>query len=146
MPLPEFNKVGDLPPGVHEASLAEVVARFGGGSVQRQAVTARLTRIHELALRSGAADRLMVFGSYVTDKPDPNDIDVVLVMRDSFALRQCPAESLALFDHLRASAELGASIFWVRPGMLIVETLDQFIASWQVKRDRTRRGIVEIRV
>jgi hypothetical protein len=141
-----LNAAGDLTPGVHQASLAEVVARFGGGSSQRQAVTARLSRIHELASRTGATDRLIVFGSYVTDKPDPNDVDVVLVMRDSFALSQCPAESLALFDHGRASAELGASIFWVRPGMLTLETLEQFIASWQVKRDRTLRGIVEIRV
>lgn len=39
MPLPEFNEFGDLPAGVHPASLSEVVIRFGVGPAQRQAVT-----------------------------------------------------------------------------------------------------------
>jgi hypothetical protein len=102
-------------------------------------------RFHELATRTGALDRLIVFGSYVTEKPDPNDVDVVLVMRDDFVPSGCPPEALPLFDHARASAELGASIFWIRPGMLILETLDHFLASWQTKRDGSRRGIVEVR-
>jgi hypothetical protein len=31
MPLPAFNENGDLPEGVHKASLDEVIARFGHG-------------------------------------------------------------------------------------------------------------------
>jgi hypothetical protein len=45
MALPEFNEVGDLPEGVYEVSLAEVLARFGTGTAQREAVTIRLKRI-----------------------------------------------------------------------------------------------------
>jgi hypothetical protein len=144
MPLPEFNEEGDLPEGVYRATLSQVVARFGLGSVQREAVTARLRRIHELALSTGALQSLIVFGSYVSDKPDPNDVDVVLVMRDDFHPSTCPPEALSLFDHSRASVEFGASIFWIRPGMLLGRPLDEFITHWQVKRNRGRRGIVEV--
>jgi hypothetical protein len=28
--------------------------------------------------------------------------------------------------------------------MLILDTLDEFIEHWQIKRDRTRRGIEEL--
>ncbi len=38
----------------------------------------------------------------------------------------------------------GASIFWVRPGMLIEASIEEFIAYWEVKRDGSRRGIVEV--
>lgn len=145
MLLPEFNEHGDLPEGVLPVSFDELIARFGTGTAQRQEVTARLRRIYNLARGTGALDRLIVFGSYVTDKPEPNDVDVVLVMTDDFRLDRCPEDALPLFDHRRASAELGASIFWVRPGMLLCETLDEFIAGWQTKRDRGRRGIVEVR-
>lgn len=145
MPLPALTESGDLPPGVHQATLSEVMSRFGLGAAQRQTATARLQRIHDLATSTGFLDRLIVFGSYVTDKTEPNDVDVILVMRDDFALASCSADQLALFDHDRASRELGASIFWVRPSMLILETLDHFIASWQVKRDGTKRGIVEVK-
>ena len=75
----------------------------------------------------------------------PNDVDVILVMQDDFRLATCLAESLVLFDHSRADAELGASVFWVRPGMLFGEPLEQFLAHWERKRDGSRRGIVEIR-
>jgi predicted nucleotidyltransferase len=145
MSLPAFNEFGDMPEGIYPHSLEETIALFGSGSAQRQEVTARLMNICDLAVKTGRLDRIIVFGSYVTQKADPDDVDVVLIMRDEFALADCPQESLVLFDHARADAELGASVFWVRPAMLIVETLEQFIAGWQLTRDYRRRGIVEIR-
>jgi hypothetical protein len=145
MPLPEFNLDGDLPEGTHVATLAEVVTHLGSGTPQREAVTDRLRRIYELAVAAGYLDRLVVFGSYVSDVAEPNDIDVILVMQDDFRLENCPAASLVLFDHIRADVELGASVFWVRPGMLLGEPLEQFLAHWERKRDGRRRGIVEIR-
>jgi hypothetical protein len=143
--LPDFSEAGDLPAGRHQATLEEVIARFGSGTAQRTAITDRLRRIYDAAAATGATERLVIFGSYVSDVSDPNDVDVVLVMRDDFRIDQCPQESLALFDHGRADAELGASIFWVRPDMLLGEPLEQFLSHWELKRDGTRRGIVEVR-
>lgn len=144
MALPEFNEFGDLPEGVHQADFDEIVARFGSGSPQREEVTHRLERIRTLAVNTGFLDRLIVFGSYVTSKPDPNDVDVILVMKESFDPKNCSAAQLALFDHGRAHDELRASIFWLRPEMILGEPLDEFIALWQTKRDGGRRGIIEI--
>jgi predicted nucleotidyltransferase len=144
MPLPDFNEFGDLPEGVYQASFEEVVARFGAGSDQRRAVTDRLRRIVELAVGTGSLDRLIVFGSYVSDALAPNDVDVILIMRDEFRPEDCPTESLPLFDHRRAERDLGASVFWVRPGMLFGEPIDRFIAHWQITRDGRRRGLVEV--
>jgi hypothetical protein len=146
MPFPAFNEFGDLPEGSYMATLDEVVARFEAGSSQRQAITDRLRRICLLASATSQLDRLLVFGSYVSDVSEPNDVDVILVMRNEFRSEDCPAESLVLFDHARADRELGASIFWVRPDMLLGEPLEQFLAFWQTKRDGRRRGVVEIRL
>ena len=33
--LPEFDEVGNLPPGIHRATIEEVVQRFGVGSPER---------------------------------------------------------------------------------------------------------------
>src|SRR5206468_8006155 len=108
-----------LAEGEHPASLAEVVARFGSGTAQREAVTNRLQRIYQLAAATRHLDRLVVFGSYVSDVDEPNDVDVILVMRNDFRPEDCPAESTVLFDHTRANDELGASVFWIRPDMLL---------------------------
>ena len=145
MALPAFNEFGDLPEGVYQVTYVDVISRFGSGSPQRENVTARLERIWNLAVKTGGLERLVLFGSYVTNKVDPEDVDVILVMRDEFVLAGCPEESLVLFDHAKADAEIGASIFWIRPAMLLMETLEHFIAGWQQTRDHRRRGIVEIR-
>jgi len=71
-----------------------------------------------LAQRTGHLQRLVVFGSYVTTKALPNDVDVILVMDDEFRLKDCPSESTGLFDHAVAQARYGASIFWTRPSSL----------------------------
>ncbi|HET6879979.1 MAG TPA: hypothetical protein VFI31_07480 [Pirellulales bacterium] len=145
MPLPEFNEFGELPEGRHSATLDEVLARFGSGTSQRRAVTNRLRRIHQLAAATGQLDCLVVFGSYVTDATEPNDVDVVVVMRNDFQAENCPTEASLLFDHSRANDELGASVFWIRPDMLFGESLEQFFEFWQTTREGRRRGIVEIR-
>jgi hypothetical protein len=145
MPLPQFTHAGELPLGVHQATMDEVLAQFGSGTAQRQAVTTRLRRIYHLARATRKLERLILFGSYITAKPDPNDVDIILVMRDDFDVQVCDKESRQLFDHPRAAEAFGASVFWIRPALLVLETLEEFIAHWQVTRDQTRRGIVEVR-
>jgi hypothetical protein len=99
VPLPDFNELGELPVGIHRATLAEVTGRFGHGGARRQEVTDRLRRIHERAWGTGALARFVVFGSYVTAKEAPNDVDVVLVMADGFDPATRDEETRALFDH-----------------------------------------------
>src|SRR5947208_1860209 len=124
MPLPPFNEAGDLPEGIHSATMEEIFARFASGSDRRREVTARLERIIGLALGTGALDRLIIFGSYITSKLEPNDVDVILVMSDAFVHTACSSDAMALFDHRRGADELGASCFWIRPAMLFGEPLD----------------------
>lgn len=144
MPLPEFDSHGDLPIGVHRASLDEVLARFGHDTPQRQLVTARLLRVYALASGTGKLERFIIFGSYVTAKPDPHDVDIILVMRDDFQEQDYTDEVLPVLDHLRSQRELGASVFWTRPGAVLLETVDEFLAYWQVTRELGSRGIIEV--
>ena len=145
MPLPNLNHAGELPIGIHQATINEVIAQFGSGTLQREIVTARLQRIYQIAKRTGNLQRLIIFGSYITAKSEPNDVDVVIIFSDDFDLTVCSEDVKWLLNHQKAENEFGASIFWIRPSLLLLETLDEFIESWQVKRDGTRRGIIEVR-
>jgi hypothetical protein len=143
MKLPAFNEEGDLPPGVHRATLQDVLERFGQGSVQRRAVAARLSRLYQLAVSTGHLARFVVFGSFVTAKADPNDVDVILLMEESFDLTAVTSEAALLFQHMEAEAHFGASVFWTkRSGALGGE--QAMIEYWQVRREGGQRGIVEI--
>ena len=108
MPWPAFNELGDLPIGVYRATLAEVIAHFGHGTAQRITITARLERIYALARRTGAVQRFIIFGSYVTAEPNPRDVDIFLVMRGGFQPREAPPEAQRLFDTTQRKAS------WVR--------------------------------
>ena len=99
MPLPDFNPDGDLPPGIYAASWSEVAEGFGAGIGQRELCTRHLAHVYELAKRTGCLQRLVIFGSYVTAKTEPNDVDVILIMDDTFRLERCPMEARGLFDH-----------------------------------------------
>jgi len=142
--LPDFDEDGDLPVGVHRATLAEVLARFGQGTPQRQAVTARFLEIYRRVQATGKLERLVIFGSYVTDKAEPNDVDIILVMHNGFRDTECEDATRAVFSNERANAELGASIFWTTPSGIFVGTIDDFLGYWQITRNLTHRGIVEV--
>jgi hypothetical protein len=144
MALPQFEAHGDLPEGVHQATLAEVLALFGRGPSQRRRVTSNLLRIYDLVLSTSKLERFVIYGSYVTSKPDPNDVDIILVMRDDFSLTDCVDDVAAVFDHQRAQSELGASVFWTTRSGVLLETVQEFVAGWQIKREGSFRGIVEI--
>jgi hypothetical protein len=141
--LPAFNEEGDLPPGVHRATLTEVLERFGYGSAQRCAVADRLNRLYRLAASTGQLARFVVFGSFVTAEAEPNDVDIVLLMEDSFDLTSVTGEAALVFQHMEADAHFGASVFWVRrSGALGGE--QAMVEYWQVRREGGHRGIVEI--
>jgi hypothetical protein len=141
--LPAFSATGDLPIGVHPTSLREALAHFGVGSPQRKAVAARLERIYQIARSSGHVARFVVFGSFVTDKLEPNDVDVFLLMEDSFDSSQLTGDLQLLFDHTAAQDHFGASVFWLRR-LAAIGGEKATVEDWQAKRGGGQRGIIEI--
>ena len=130
---------------IHVADWNDIERRFGKSPEGRVRAYARLRHLYELAERTGALLRFIVFGSFVSEITAPRDIDVVLVMATDFRLEEAPRESRTLFSHPDAEARFGASIFWVREGMLPDEMMQSVLEAWQTKRDGTTRGIVEIK-
>ena len=139
-----LTATGDLPPGIHLADWAELEHRFGAGSEARLRAFAKLRLLYALAGRTGKLARFLVFGSFVTAKPVPRDIDVVLIMAEDFHQEDAPREAQTLFSHADAEARLGASVFWLRQGMLSPAIMAEFLDTWQMTREGDRRGIVEV--
>lgn len=97
------------------------------------------------ALSTGVQNPVVCGGlPSITAKLEPNDVDIVLVVQDDFREQDYDPDVFPMFDHRRAQRELGASMFVIRPAFLFGETVDDFIAHWQITRDMSRRGIVEV--
>ena len=140
---PEFNDNGDLPTGIYQATLTEILQRFGTENAQRIRLGQRLERIYSLVNSTRKVARFIVFGSFVTAKPIPGDIDIFLLMENSFDSDQVSGEAALIFDHEKVQNVLGASVFWIRK-LAAINGEQQAVEYWQIKRDNTRRGIVEV--
>ena len=80
----------------------------------------------------------------MTDKLEPNDVDVFMIMDDNFEMGSLVGEPRLLFaDHGTAQDCFGASVFWMRR-MAAISGEQTAIEDWQIRRDGTERGIVEI--
>jgi uncharacterized protein DUF6932 len=72
--IPKFDG-GVLPPGIHQASWREVEERLGWNATRQKLLLGLKALLEELA-RAGCS-RVWLDGSFVTDKLDPGDFDLV---------------------------------------------------------------------
>lgn len=90
MPIPQLDSNGLLPPGVHDCTLDEIGNTFGrfARSDRRIHLTRRLKEYLADVSAAGIGKWLYVDGSYVTDKDEPGDIDLLLILKDDVRLDQ----------------------------------------------------------
>jgi hypothetical protein len=130
--IPNFNDEGYLPLGIHRATLEEIAARFGQESEVRQVQMESLRWLVDLAWRTGV-QRIVVNGSFVTDKLEPNDVDCVLLIGPDFP-RDATAE-----------AELLAGLPFVNMELVDMEAFLQFTEkTFATDRNVVPKGMVEV--
>jgi hypothetical protein len=143
--LPALNSEGNLPEGVHLATEDEVFARFATPSARRQWLGEQLRSLLALAKATGQLARVFLWGSFVTDKEIPNDLDILLVMSTEFAIETVPTPAHVVFDHVQARLRFQADVFWTKAS-LDLQVLHLWLDTYQTGKDFTRRGIVEVLV
>ncbi|HEY6345729.1 MAG TPA: hypothetical protein VIY49_29880 [Bryobacteraceae bacterium] len=143
MVLPDLTPEGDLPVGVHAADWQELRSRFGTATLRREWLFVRLQSLIHLASSTGMLRRAFIWGSFVTAKPSPRDLDLLLVMDEAFEVEQAPKATQALFDSVQAKLLFEADVFWARIS-IGEETLQLWLETYQVSRTFRKRGIVEL--
>lgn len=141
--IPPFRADGYLPEGVHAATEAEVTFRFGSASRRRQRLVLRVRRWIELAREIGAL-RLLVDGSFITEKLDPHDVDAVILLPPDFEEQ--------IGKDIAAALELEQMLLTHRPEELFAAEdhtdWDEWIEFFGRTRelDGRRKGLVEIKL
>lgn len=97
MTIPQFNQLGYLPVGIYDCTLHEIERRFGSFKVSDRRVDlfARFKRFVHEARRTELVVWLIINGSFVSDTPLPNDIDLIVVVPrtlDIFAQELLPID------------------------------------------------------
>jgi hypothetical protein len=130
--IPPLNIDGYLPAGIHQATLEEIAARFGAESEIRRVQMESLHWVVDLARRAGVT-RIIVNGSFVTDKLEPNDVDCALL-----AAADYPREAAA-------AEELLAGLPFVELHILGPDRFDRFVQTiFGTDRALIPMGVIEI--
>ena len=140
--LPPLSEEGELPPGVHVADWQEFQSRFGT-TPRRVWLSERLRSLLELAGAGGKLRRVFVWGSFVTAKPAPKDIDILLIMAGDFEVDRIASPAQAIFDSGRARLLFESDVFWART-TIGDEMLGLWLETYQTSRMFRKRGIVEL--
>lgn len=130
--IPAFNDEGYLPPGLHQATVEEIHARFGRESELRQVQMESLRWMIKLARLTGV-QRIVVNGSFVTDKLEPNDVDCVLLVVLGF-----PRDEAAEKDLL-------SGLPFINMELVDQEGFEQFTEkTFATDRDLVPKGMIEV--
>lgn len=96
-----------------------------------------------LAAKTEKLNRVFVWGSFVTAKPSPKDLDLLLIMDEDFETDRIDARYQAVFNSTRAKLQFEADVFWAR-GSIGDELLRTWLKTYQVSRSFRKRDIVEL--
>ena len=130
--IPPFNADGYLPSGVHAATLREVAERFGQASELRRVETESIGWLVDSARRAGVR-RLIIDGSFVTDRLEPNDVDCALLLGDDYPADRAAAE------------ELEAGLPFIDMKRVRAEPFDVFVHHiFATDRDNVPKGMIEV--
>src|SRR5437660_1371164 len=130
--IPDCNEEGYLPAGIHRATLEEIATRFGQDSELRRAQMESLRWLVDLVRRAGG-QRLVVNGSFVTDKLEPNDVDCVVLIGPDFP------------HDIAAEAELLAGLPFINLELVDLDGFQQFTEkTFATDRNLVPKGMVEV--
>jgi hypothetical protein len=130
--IPDFTDDGCLPVGIHPATLEEIAARFGQEPELRRAQMESLQWLVELARRAGV-QRVVVGGSFVTDKWEPNDVDCLLLQGPAFSQDEA------------ADNELRAGLPFIQMVVVGQAEFDLYVEQiYGTDRHGNARGLVEV--
>jgi hypothetical protein len=130
--IPEFTDKGYLPAGIHRTTLEEIAARFVQESELRRVQTESLHWLVDLARHAGI-ERIIVNGSFVTDKLEPNDVDCALLGGPDYP-RSAAAET-----------ELLAGLPFIEMHILGPGRFERFVETiFGTDRTLVPKGVIEI--
>lgn len=141
--IPEFNKDGNLPEGIYRANEDEFFNRFCSSSARRKWLGDRLREFFAMLKEIDKVKRLFIWGSFVSNKESPNDVDVLLIMKEDFELEDLPDDLKTIFNYVKARVRFNMDIFWSKSS-IGGETINLWLDTYQISKDFKRRGIMEV--
>ena len=141
--IPDFMENDFLPDGIHSATIAELRERFSYFDVsdQRLRVYRGLQKLLDEAGKSGIVRRVIVAGSFVTNKSEPNDFDAILVLDQAVVNQTLRPREYNLVSRKMARRIYGGDVLAAVDGSA---ALAKYLKFFPTNRAGEPVGVVEI--
>jgi hypothetical protein len=140
-----FTEEGLLPPGIYQATLDEFKDRFVifQRSDRRFRIFAQLEKLLDQAAQARIVKRILIAGSFVSAKSEPNDFDCIVVLDPSIV-----GKPLRPFEYSLVSRQMARRMFGgdTMPALDNSTALQQYLEFFQTTRDGKRMGIVGLQL
>ena len=148
MPIPTLTNEGFLPLGVHDCSLAELRNAFGAFnySDRRPQLFRKLEEFVNALKGASIKMSVIVDGSFVTGKPEPNDIDLILVLPSGWQFNPDASPSdYNVLSRGRVKRLWGFDLLIARAD---TKEYDEYVALFQRVRYRRdiRKGVLRLQL
>lgn len=137
--IPDFYDGDNLPPGRHECTLDEVRERFGTGE-KRQDLFSKLSALVRRARDCGFR-AVVLFGSFVSSKLEPGDVDLFWVTNADIDTDQLSQACRQVIDSMLIKQQVGFDVFWCPED---TSAVDRMTELWCEDRQRRRRGLLMV--
>ena|SRR5262245_9975895 len=125
------------------ASLDDLRLRFGTSTPRRQFLFRQLDIIIDQLRATRKLKRVFLFGSFVSGKASPNDVDLLVVMNAGFSTAQLGGKVLELFQHDVCRIRYHADLFWVTEAVGKAR-IDDLLEVFSRDRDGRAQSVIEV--
>ena len=137
--IPNFYDGKNLPEGLHQAPVQEVITHFGA-SARRTALCTSLQNIIAAA-RSCQFRKVILFGSFVSSKNDPGDIDLFWTLPPDIDTDDLARACKDLINPQTSKALFGCDVFWCFDDD---DAITRMVGMWGFDREMQKKGLIMI--
>lgn len=143
--IPAFTDRGTLPHGIHPATMEEIRARFARfrRSDRRIRLFNCFAAYVEAARTTHVVVHLYLVGSYVTNKDEPNDIDLLIIFSEEIVFQRIRPAEYNLIHKNGIRRVFGSSID-AQPVQANSPLAEEMLQFFQSDREGEPIGIVEV--
>jgi predicted nucleotidyltransferase len=126
-------------------SLDEFAERYGASAPRRQFLFDQARMVISLLRATGQVRRVFAFGSFVSERPNPNDVDFFVVMAEGFSTSHLRGKIAEVFQNETCRIRYGVDLFWVTEA--IGEShIQDMLEVFSTDRRQQHQPTVEIKI
>lgn len=139
--IPQIDSQGFLPQGLHDTSIQEIRSVLGFNP-HRNSLIDGLDNFVHIWNASGFVDYAVIDGSFVTSKPEPGDIDMLLIPTDGAIESNNFGDLLqsCSYDYKFTKKEFGCHAFVVFGR----EQIEDWIGYFSIDKQGNVRGLLRL--